>query len=57
MHHVLHIEEQPRWRVAIIAALAKLIGVRIHVEGYPLGSNRNWKPKARASVVGSAKNP
>ncbi len=34
------VEDQPRWRVAVVAIFAKLMGVLIHVEGIPFGSNR-----------------
>jgi hypothetical protein len=34
------VEDQPRWRVALVARFARLIGVLIHVEGIPFGSNR-----------------
>ncbi len=35
------IEDQPRWRVAVVATFAKLMGVCIHVEGIPFGSSRS----------------
>lgn len=44
------VEDQPRWRVAVVALFAKLIGVLIHVEGIPMGSNRSWKHKAGESM-------
>jgi hypothetical protein len=35
------VKNQPRWRVAAVAAVAKLMGVVIHVEGVPFGSYRS----------------
>lgn len=32
------IEDQPRWRVALLHYIAKLIGVTFKVEGVPFGS-------------------
>jgi hypothetical protein len=34
------IQDQPRWRVALVATIARLVGVLIHVEGIPFGSGR-----------------
>lgn len=34
------VQDQPRWRVALVARFAQLMGVLIHVEGIPFGSNR-----------------
>lgn len=38
------IQCQPRWRVAVVAWFARVVGVMIHVEGLPLGSSRNYRP-------------
>lgn len=50
------IEDQPRWRVLLVAWFAKLVGVLFHVEGLPFGSGRNISNPARdtsgAGVVG-----
>ncbi len=43
------IENQPRWRVAIVARFAQLMGVCIHVEGIPFGSSRSRKERSEAS--------
>ena len=48
------IERHPRWRVWVVANLAKLMGVQIHVEGIPFGSSRTREPQARSGVAGSA---
>lgn len=48
------IEDQPRWRVWLVANFAKLIGVCIHVEGIPFGSSRSRKPKAGKYMDGAA---
>lgn len=37
------VEDQPRWRVAVVVYFAKLMGVCIHVEGLPFGSIRSRK--------------
>lgn len=37
------IEDQPHWRVSLVARFAALLGVLIHVEGIPFGSNRTRK--------------
>ena len=34
------LEETPRWRAYAAAKCAKLLGIRIHIEGIPFGSNR-----------------
>lgn len=47
------IEDQPRWRVWIVARLAQLMGVRIHVEGIPFGSSRTRRPKAAEGMGGT----
>jgi hypothetical protein len=39
------IEYAPRWRIALVAHVARLLGVRIHVEGIPFGSNRHQRPE------------
>lgn len=44
------IEDQPRWRVALVARLAQLVGVLIHVEGIPFGSNRCRKKQTRGRL-------
>lgn len=31
------VEDQPRWRVWLVARFAQLIGVLVHVEGIPFG--------------------
>jgi len=52
------IEDQPRWRVGIVALFAKLMGVCIHVEGIPFGSTRQRKPKigeGMAQAAGAAR--
>lgn len=59
------IENQPRWRVATVARFAKLMGVCIHVEGIPFGSNRSrldstdpilgGKEQPQAGQIGSPK--
>lgn len=46
------VEDQPRWRVAVVARCAQLMGVLIHVEGIPFGSNRCWKKQAGARLGG-----
>lgn len=43
------IENQPHWRVALVARFAQLIGVMVHVEGFPFGSKRNYRQGATAS--------
>jgi hypothetical protein len=39
------VEDHPRWRVALVALFAKLLGVLIHVEGIPFGSSRSRKKR------------
>jgi hypothetical protein len=34
------LEETPHWRAAAVARVAKLFGIRIHIEGIPFGSRR-----------------
>ncbi len=46
------IEKQPRWRIALVAWFAKLVGVCIHVEGIPFGSVRTRRPVAGNSTEG-----
>lgn len=43
------IENQPRWRVWLIARAAQILGVLIHVEGIPFGSSRNHRKGTSAS--------
>lgn len=40
MRNLHLIQGQPKWRVAVIAIMAKLLGILIHVEGLPFGSSR-----------------
>lgn len=42
------IENQPRWRIWIVARFAQLMGVCIHVEGFPFGSIRTRKERGKA---------
>ena len=44
------IEDQPRWRVTTVALFAKLMGVLIHVEGIPFGSNRTRNCKTSGAM-------
>ena len=53
MLNLKFIESQPRWRVAVVALFAKLMGVLIHVEGIPFGSARSRKKQA-PGLVGKA---
>lgn len=53
MLNLVHIEEHPRWRIAVLATAAKLMGVCIHVEGIPFGSSRQRKPKAGKRMEGA----
>ena len=46
------VEDQPHWRVAVVARFAKLMGVLIHVEGIPFGSNRSRKHKVGEGLAG-----
>lgn len=48
------IETQPRWRVAIVALFAKLMGVTIHVKSIPFGSNRTQKHNAATALGNQA---
>ena len=50
MLNLHHVEDQPHWRVAIVARFAQLMGVLIHVEGIPFGSNRSWKKQTRGRL-------
>jgi hypothetical protein len=45
MRNLKLIEDQPRWRVAVVAYFAKLMGVLVKVEGFPFGSARKLKPR------------
>lgn len=40
MINIKLIERQPHWRVAAVHLFAKLMGVLVHVEGFPFGSSR-----------------
>jgi hypothetical protein len=48
MLHLKYVEDQPRWRVAVVATFAKLMGVLIHVEGVPFGSSRSRQKRKHA---------
>lgn len=50
------IHDQPRWRVALIHGAARLIGVLVHVEGFPFGSKRNYRQgkSALGEIAGAA---
>lgn len=43
------VQYQPRWRVALVARFAQLMGVLIHVEGFPFGSARLDTSRGEAS--------
>lgn len=43
MMNLKYVESQPHWRVATVALFAQMMGVLIHVEGIPFGSNRSRK--------------
>jgi hypothetical protein len=49
MHNLNLIENQPRWRVAIVSRFAQLMGVMVHVEGFPFGSSRTLQKGKQAS--------
>lgn len=49
MMNLHFVENQPRWRVAIVARFARLIGVLIHVEGIPFGSSRNYSQRGESA--------
>jgi len=55
MQNLKFLEDQPQWRVAVVATFAKLLGVLIHVEGIPFGSNRTRKRQA-SQAMGEAGN-
>ena len=38
-----HLNHQSRVRVMVIHIFSKMLGVLVHVEGCPYGSNRTWK--------------
>jgi hypothetical protein len=38
------IETAPHWRVAVVALVAKALGITVKVEGIPFGSRRRMKP-------------
>jgi hypothetical protein len=44
------VKNQPRWRVALVARFAQMMGVLIHVEGIPFGSNRTRIHQAQESM-------
>lgn len=46
------IRDLPRWRVGVVHVVARLMGVLIHVEGFPFGSSR--LKEARGCDVGEA---
>jgi hypothetical protein len=49
------IEAQPQWRVWLVAQFSKMMGVTVHVEGFPFGSGRLRKERAQdAGMVGTA---
>lgn len=43
MQNVNLIRWQPRWRVAVVARVAQMLGILVHVEGIPFGSSRTMK--------------
>lgn len=45
------IENQPRWRIWVVARFAKLMGVCIRVEGIPFGSIRTLKKTSEAQTA------
>lgn len=58
MRNLQLIERQPHWRVAVIHYLARLIGVMVHVEGIPFGSNRTYRrPNAESMGAQQACSP
>lgn len=48
------VEDQPRWRVWLVAWCARIIGVCIHVEGIPFGSNRSRRNQAQRGLAQQA---
>lgn len=48
------IEGQPRWRVFLVHYFAKMGGVLIHVEGYPLGSSRTLRAQPGEAMAAQA---
>lgn len=46
------VEDQQHWRVAVVATFAKIMGVLIHVEGIPFGSNRTRRHKTGEGLAG-----
>lgn len=51
MLNLKFVEEQPHWRVALVAYFAKLMGVMIHIEGIPFGSSRSRRMAGRDGVA------
>jgi hypothetical protein len=47
MLNLKFVEEQPKWRVAVVAYVAKIMGICIHVEGIPFGSARTRRKRAQ----------
>ena len=50
MLNLKFVEGQPHWRVAVVARFAQLMGVLIHVEGIPFGSNRKRTHRPQDSM-------
>ena len=50
----LHLIDQPRWRAWLVAWFARILGVCIHVEGIPLGSNRARRIKTQRGMAQQA---
>lgn len=48
------IETMPRWRIAVVALVARFLGVTVHVEGIPFGSRRCVRGLALDGRAGSA---
>lgn len=49
------IEATPQWRVWLVAQFSRMMGVTIHVEGFPFGSGRLRKERAQAEgMVGAS---
>lgn len=48
------VEDQPRWRVWLVAWCARILGVCIHVEGIPFGKNRSRTNKAQQRLGAQA---
>ena len=41
------------WRLFAVHWVAKIIGLLVHVEGRPLGSNRNIAPRLSSGIGGT----